>query len=67
MRFWESPKPTIAAVHKYCLGSAMEMAVACDLTIAAADCRFGAPEVKFGSGIVALVLPWFAGPRPSTG
>jgi enoyl-CoA hydratase len=63
MRFWDSPKVTIAAVHKYCLGSAMEMAVACDLTIAADDCRFGAPEVKFGSGIVALVLPWFVGPK----
>jgi enoyl-CoA hydratase len=63
MRFWDCPKPTIAAVHTYCLGSAMEMAVACDVTIAARDCRLGAPEVKFGSGIVALVLPWFCGPK----
>jgi enoyl-CoA hydratase len=63
MRFWDCPKPTIAAVHKYCLGSAMEMAIACDITIAADDCRFGAPEVKFGSGIVALLLPWFIGPK----
>jgi enoyl-CoA hydratase len=63
MRFWHSPKVTIAAVHKYCLGSAMEMAVACDITIAADGCRFGAPEVRFGSGIVALLLPWFSGPK----
>ena len=63
MRFWHSPKVTIAAVHKYCLGSAMEMAVACDITIAADGCRFGAPEVRFGSGIVAMVLPWFCGPK----
>jgi len=61
MRFWDSPKPTIAAVHTYCLGSAMEMAVACDITVAAEDCRFGAPEVKFGSGIVSLILPWVIG------
>jgi len=61
MRFWDCPKPTIAAVHTYCLGSAMEMAVACDITIATEDCRFGAPEVKFGSGIVALILPWVIG------
>ena len=33
------------------------------LTIAAEDCRFGEPEVKFGSGIVALLLPWLAGPK----
>jgi len=63
MRFWDSPKVTIAAVHGYCLGSAMEIALACDLTIASNDCRFGAPEVQFGSGIVALLLPWFCGPK----
>ncbi len=63
MRFWDSPKPTLAAVHGYCLGSAMEMALACDITLATDDCRLGAPEVKFGSGIVALVLPWFCGPK----
>ena len=34
MRFWDCPKVTVAAVHRYCLGSAMELAVACDLTIA---------------------------------
>jgi enoyl-CoA hydratase len=62
-RLWDSPKPTIAAVHGYCLGSSMELALACDLTIAAEDCRFGEPEVKFGSGIVALLLPWLTGPK----
>ena len=63
MRFWDCHKPTIAAVHGYCLGSAMEMAVACDVTLAAEGCFFGAPEVKFGSGIVALILPWICGPK----
>jgi len=63
MRFWDCHKPTIAAVHGYCLGSAMEMAVACDITLTAEGCRFGAPEVKFGSGIVALILPWLCGPK----
>jgi enoyl-CoA hydratase len=58
MRFWHSPKVTVAAVHGHCLGSAMEMALACDLTVAAEDCRFGLPEVAFGSGIVAMLLPW---------
>jgi enoyl-CoA hydratase len=61
MRFWDCPKPTIAAVHGYCLGSAMEMAVACDITIATEEALFGAPEVKFGSGIVAMILPWVIG------
>jgi enoyl-CoA hydratase len=63
MRFWDSPKPTIAAVHTYCLGGALEIAIACDLTLAATGCRFGEPEVKFGSGIVALLLPYVCGPK----
>jgi enoyl-CoA hydratase len=63
VRLWDSPKPTVAAVHGYCLGSAMELALACDLTIASDECRFGEPEVKFGSGIVAMLLPWLIGPK----
>ena len=63
MRFWDCHKPTISVVHGYCLGSAMEMAVTCDITLAAEGCRFGAPEVKFGSGIVVLILPWICGPK----
>jgi enoyl-CoA hydratase len=61
MRFWDCPIPTIAAVHGYCLGSSMEISAVCDITIAAEDCRFGAPEVRFGSGIVCLILPWIIG------
>lgn len=63
MRFWDSSKPTIAAVHGYCLGGALELAVACDITVAAGGCRFGEPEVKFGSGIVAMLLPYVIGPK----
>jgi enoyl-CoA hydratase len=63
LRFWDSPKPTIAAVHTYCIGAGLELALACDLTIAAHDCRFGAPEVLYGSGVVTLLLPYFCGPK----
>ena len=63
MRFWDFPKPVIAAVHGYCLGSAMEMTAVCDITIAAEGCRFGAPEVRFGSGIVCMILPWIVGQK----
>ncbi len=61
LRFWDCPKPTIAAVHGYCLGSSMEITAVCDITVAANDCLFGAPEVRFGSGIVCLILPWIIG------
>lgn len=63
MQFWDCPKPTIAAVHGHCIGGGFEMMLACDITVAGEDARFGEPEVRFGSGIVALLLPWVAGPK----
>lgn len=43
-----SRKPTVAAVHGYCLGGGLEIAIACDLRIAADDAIFGFPEVRLG-------------------
>ena len=63
MRFWHCPLPTIAAVRGPCLAGACELALACDITIAAEDAFFGEPELKFGAGIVALLLPWVVGPK----
>ena len=42
------PKPTVAAVHGYALGAGCEMALLCDLRIAADDASFGLPEVGLG-------------------
>jgi len=63
MRFWHFPRPTIAAVRGPCLAGACELALACDMTIASEDAFFGEPELKFGAGIVAMILPWLAGPK----
>lgn len=63
MRFWHCPKPTIAAVRGPCLAGACELALACDLTVAAEDAFFGEPELKFGAGIVVMILPWIVGPK----
>ncbi len=63
MQFWHSPKPTIAVAHGFCLAGAFELMLACDVTVAAEGTRFGEPEVRFGSGIVAMLLPWVAGPK----
>ena len=63
MCFWNSKVPTIAAVHGYCLAGALELSLACDMTVAAADALFGEPEVRFGSGAVAMLFPWVMGPK----
>ena len=63
MRFWHSPKPTIAAVHGYVLAGGFEIALACDMTIYDSTSFFGEPELRFGSSIVALLLPWYVNPK----
>lgn len=63
MSFWNCPKPTIASIHGHCLAGGFELALACDISIAAEGTRFGMPEAKFGSGSVLLMLPWLAGPK----
>ncbi|WP_372395566.1 enoyl-CoA hydratase/isomerase family protein [Azospirillum sp. HJ39] len=63
MRFWHFPKPTIAAVNGHCLAGAFELALACDMTITADTAVFGEPELKFGAGIVVMLLPWIVGPK----
>jgi len=63
MRFWHLKKPTIAAVQGYCLAGGCELALSCDITIAAEDAVFGEPELKFGAGIVVMILPWLIGPK----
>lgn len=61
LRFWDFPKPVVAAVHGYVLGGACDLAMICDLTVAAEGTLFGEPEIRFGSGVVTLVMPWVLG------
>jgi enoyl-CoA hydratase len=63
MQLWALQKPTIAAVHGWCLGGALDLAIACDMIVASDDARFGVPEIKVGSGPVTLLLPFVIGQK----
>jgi enoyl-CoA hydratase/carnithine racemase len=45
---YEFRKPTIAMIRGYCLGGGLNIALACDLRIAADDSKFGIPAAKMG-------------------
>jgi enoyl-CoA hydratase/carnithine racemase len=40
--------PTIAAIHGYCLGGGLELALACDFRVAEESAVFGFPEIALG-------------------
>lgn len=46
--FLSIPQPLIGALHGYVLGSGIEIALFCDLRVAADDVIFGLPEVGLG-------------------
>ncbi len=58
------PALTVAAVHGHCLGGGMELALGCDLVLAADDAQFGQPEIQLGCfpPAAAAILPGRVGP-----
>lgn len=60
---WDLKKPVIAQVHGVCLAGGTQLALICDLTIAAEDATFGIPQLPVGIGFVLPFWTWLIGAK----
>jgi enoyl-CoA hydratase/carnithine racemase len=58
---WNMRKPVIASVQGHVLGGGCELAMFCDITIAADNALFGEPEIHFSNVGPGIVMPWMIG------
>jgi enoyl-CoA hydratase len=58
---WLLKKPVVASVQGFALGGGCELAMFCDLTLAAEDAQFGEPEILFSQVGPGLVMPMIIG------
>jgi enoyl-CoA hydratase len=63
LRLLDCPMPVIAQVHGYALAGGLELAMACDLIVAAEGTKFGEPEIRYGSAPVTLLMPYLIGQK----
>lgn len=58
---------SIAAVHGYCLGGGLQLAISCDIRVCSTDCKLGLPAVLEGiiPGLAPVRLPRLIGLGPA--
>ena len=63
LKILDCPKPVIAQLHGYALAGGLELAMACDLVVAAEGTKLGEPEIRYGSAPVTLLMPYLVGQK----
>ena len=58
LKVWHLPKPVVAAINGYALGTGSALALACDLALAADNALLGEPEIRHGALSPFLILPF---------
>jgi enoyl-CoA hydratase/carnithine racemase len=61
LKIWNLRIPAIAAVNGFAVAAGSNIAMICDITLAAENARFGEPEIRHGALSPLLLLPWFNG------
>jgi enoyl-CoA hydratase/carnithine racemase len=61
LKIWNLRIPAIAAVNGFAVAAGSNLAMICDITLAAENARFGEPEIRHGALSPLLLLPWFNG------
>lgn len=60
-KIWQLDKPVIAAINGYCLAAASDLAMVCDILVAAESAKFGYPGQRIAGHPPTLTYPFFMG------
>jgi enoyl-CoA hydratase len=63
MTLWEMHKPVIAGIHGHCLAGGTDVALLCDIVIAADDAKIGYPPVRALGSPVNHMWTYLVGPQ----
>lgn len=63
MAIWDMHKPVLCGIHGYCLAGGTDLALLCDIVVAAEDCVIGFPPVRDQGAPPAHMWTYLVGPQ----